>query len=44
VIDITKEDLSGFINSIPAEDYFKYLSDEVFEEWARDNGYVKEAV
>lgn len=42
VVDLTNESFSELINSIPAEEYFKFLSDEVFEEWARDNGYTKE--
>ena len=42
VVDLTNEDLSSLINSIPKEEYFKWLDDAVFEEWAEDNGYVKD--
>jgi hypothetical protein len=42
VIDVTNEDLSNLINSIPKEEYFKWLDDSVFEEWAEQNGYQKE--
>lgn len=43
VADMTNDDLSGLINSIPKEEMFNHLPDSVFEEWAADHGYVKEA-
>lgn len=42
VIDVTNEDMNNLINSIPKEEIFYHLADSVFEEWAADNGYVKE--
>jgi hypothetical protein len=44
VVDVTNEDLSNLINSIPKEEYFKWLDDSIFEAWAEDNGYTKAAV
>lgn len=43
-VELDSADMSALINAIPKEELFKYLSDEVFEEWADDNGFVKEAV
>lgn len=42
VVEISKDDLSNLINNIPTKDLSNYLPDSFFEEWASDNGYVKE--
>jgi hypothetical protein len=43
-VELDSADMSALINAIPQDEFPKYLSDEVFEEWARDNGYVKEEI
>jgi hypothetical protein len=35
--------LSTLINSIPKEDLLNLIDDDVFEQWAEKNGFVKEA-
>lgn len=43
VVDMDNSDMSALINAIPQEEIKRYLDDAVFEEWAEENGYVKEA-
>jgi hypothetical protein len=41
-VELDSADMSALINAIPREEFPKYLSDEVFEEWASENGYSRE--
>lgn len=43
VIDLTNDDMGLLVNSIPQEELFNHLPDEVLEAWATENGFVKEA-
>jgi hypothetical protein len=43
VADVSDNELSALLNSIPKEDLFRHLDDAVFEEWAEENGYAREA-
>lgn len=43
VANLTNDDLSSLINSIPKEEIFNHLPDSVFEEWAEENGFEKVA-
>ena len=41
VAELRTDDFSEFLNAIPAADLHMFISDEVFEQWAETNGYIK---
>lgn len=43
VVYVDNNQLYGLINSIPKEELYKHLEDEVFEELAAEKGFAKVA-